>query len=308
MTVNFQSQERPQSKADVIALRSTAARLASLYATKLLDASMKVLNRPGLLCILHSGQFAHLQIIGCPVFNAPICGDCLEYFDQPILFEVHDLTTLSYFYLANGPIARAVRVNLSVLFQASQPDPSERADHLEVINAAIPAIKDHTLGLESSLTRYSKHLLKVIILRKPITLFVVDAIITRDVTVAVAPQQSDEIDAADHILMLARPMTTDQFNLASIRLVQSRIVKDKDARVKRNLLDGFAPQIFAAWLKAFQQASERIVRSSVIFWLDSCCFCAAINFRSRNQKINVVVLVTLWSIHSGVLHYFIPTA
>jgi hypothetical protein len=74
------------------------------------------------------------------------------------------------------------------------------------------------------------------------------------------------------------------------------------------LLNGFAPQLFAAWFKTLQQAGEGIVRSSHGFWLDSCRFCAAINFRSRNQKINVVLLVTLWSIHRGVLHYFAPTA
>jgi len=308
MTMDFQSQESPQCKPDVIALRSPASRLASLNAAKLLDASMKVLYRPGFLRILHPHKVTHLQIIGCPVLNVSICGDCLEDFDQPILLEMHDPATLSYLYLANGSIATAVRVHLSVLFQAGQPNPIERADQLEVISAAIPAIKDHTSGMEASLTRYGKHLLKVIILGQPVSGLVVDSIIARYMTVAIAPQQSDEIDAANHILMLTRPVTADQFNLAGVRLVQSRIIKDEDARVNRDLQTGFTPQLFAAWLKALQQASERIVRSRVFFWLDAGCFCAAISFWRRDQKINVVVLVTLWSIHSGVLHYFIPTA
>ena len=308
--MNFQPQECTQCKADVIALRSPAPCLASLNANELLYPAMKVLYRPSLLCIFHSHKIAHLQIVSCPVFNASICGDCLEDFYQPILFEMHDLPAISYVDLADRSIACTIRVHLPVLLQARQPYPLERADQLEVIDAAVPAIEDHTARLEPSLPGLRKHLLEVTILGQSIISFVVDAIVARDVTITIAPQQGDEIDTADHILVLAGPMSAYKLDLAGIRLVQSRIIKNKDARFAIYLMAGFFPQIFAAWFKTLKQTSKRIVRSriTIFVWLDSCRFCAAINFRSRNQKINVVVLVTFWSIHSGVLHYFTPTA
>lgn len=236
MTMNFQSQEGPQRKSYVVALRSSASRLASLNAAELFYPAMEVLYRPGFLRVLHSHKFVHCQIVGRPVFNVAICGYCLEDSDQPIFFEVHDLTAFGYFYLANGSIALAVRVHLPILFQARKPNPAETADQLEVIGAAVPAIKDYTSWLKSSLARFGKHLLKVIILGQPITSLVIDAIIARDVTVAVAPQQGDEIDATDHILVFARPVTAYKINLSSIGLVQSRIIKDEDARFAIDLL------------------------------------------------------------------------
>jgi hypothetical protein len=50
---------------------------------------------PQAVGIIYSHQFAHLQIVGCPVFNLSICGDRLEDFHQPILFEMDYLPNIS---------------------------------------------------------------------------------------------------------------------------------------------------------------------------------------------------------------------
>src|SRR5213075_182532 len=86
-----------------------------------------------------------------------------------------------------------------------------------------------------------------------------DAIVNRDVTVAVSPQQSDKIDAAHHRMMLARPMARDQFDLPGVRLVQGRVVYDKDASAQAHLALRFGPQRLGIRLKAMQEACECIM-------------------------------------------------
>ena len=150
----------------------------------------------------------------------------------------------------------------------------------------------------------------MIVLRRAICRLVIEAIITRYVAVAIGPQKSDEVDAANDFAVFARPMAADEFNLFGIGLIKGRIVQHQYAACELNLMTRFLPEVFAARFQC--AASKRLMASwagaSVLVWLHPGCFCAAINFRGSNQKINIIVLIALWGVHSEFLHYHASTA
>lgn len=69
-----------------------------------------------------------------------------------------------------------------------------------------------------------QHGLEVIVLGGSVDRFLIQTIAAGDVFIPVTPQQSHEIDAFDHTLMLARPLAIDPFHLLGIEWIQHRVV------------------------------------------------------------------------------------
>src|SRR5262245_14070722 len=83
-TEGFQAEESAQSQPDVVTLGAGKASLGLFEATKLFDAAMVGFDVPGILGKAQASEFMHVQVIGRPVVNVPVCGDNLEYEDKPI--------------------------------------------------------------------------------------------------------------------------------------------------------------------------------------------------------------------------------
>lgn len=292
-------QKRSQRKPYVIALHASTPRLASLHSTKLLYPSMVLLNHLTHLCILQSLKLSHLQLVCCPVFNAAVFGNHLEHSYQPIRLEVDHPTRLTDLNLAQAPIPAAVRINQAIAFQLCQPVPTEAANLLEVVETSIPAIKQDALGRKSSLLGFLQHLAEVIILGRAVGRLVKQTIVAGYVSLAVSPKKGDKIYTHNYASMFARPVAADEFNLACILLVERGVIEYEHATFKIDLVASLLPEMKAVSLKARKQAIDRIVSRSVsIVWLRTGCFCAAIYSRSGNQKIDVVVFIAFWRIHS----------
>jgi len=295
----LKSQKGSQRKSNVIALRSTLSRLASFDAAKLLDPPVIGLYCPCHISKLHALKLTHFHLVGRPVFNVAVFGDQLEYLYPSIPLQMHKAASLADFNFANRSVALAVRVNLPIAFELGQPKPSQFANGLQIIEAPIPAIEQDNGGGKASLLGSLKQLAEMIVFGRAIGRLIIETIVTRDVAVAIGPQKRKQVDATDHLAMFARPVAADQFNLFGVLLVESRIIQDQYARFKFNLLTRFLPEVITFDINPQKQAVDGIVSWRVILvWLHPSCFCAAIDSRRSNQKIDIVIFVALWSIHS----------
>lgn len=147
-TVGFDSQKSPQRQTDVRALGARAAQLTTLDPAKLLDAAMVLFNRVGILCVLQTRQFIHLQIVGCPVFTITVWGDSLEHLDETIAFEMNHLTRFGNGNRTDDTVAGIVGINQAIGLEASEPDPLIVAYPLQIGQARIPLSKATHSGVK----------------------------------------------------------------------------------------------------------------------------------------------------------------
>src|SRR2546421_4702457 len=307
--MTFQPEKRSQTKIDVITPCATRTHLRSFDQAKLFDATMIVLNRPRVACPFDSFEVAHLNFSGRPPFNVAICGNYLEHTNQAIPFEPDYATIVTNLDGADRTQAPSVRIDLAVRFQTSQPQPVKRANQLQVRKSRIPTVKDHASGLKATLLCLFEHCREVVILGQRVLLLVKDAVVTRHMTVAISPQKRNQVDARDHSMMFARPVARNQLHLPSIRLVQSRVVYDKDTLVQADLALGFRPQRRSVRLKPMQKACESIMGwGFLLFALHASRFCGAHRARRGDQKVDVVFVRAFRRIHSAFLAHCSSTA
>ena len=309
VTVNLQAQECPQRQTNMIALRSPGSLLRSFHITELLDPAMLVLYPPGVVGIFDPLQFCHLQVIRRPVFNVIFFDDALEHPNQPLALQVHDAAFFADANLTDGYQALTIWIDQAIFFQPGQPNPLKSADFLEIRQTGVPSIKGDTLGLEAAFVRRVQHLLKVVILGQAILGFVIEAIVARNMAVAIGPPQRHEIDALHDAVMFARPVAGDQLDLAGVRLIQSRVIKDEDAVKQIDLSFSLLPHGVRVRFKTMQQASEGVVCGrSILLGLHTSGFGAAARLGSRNQKVDIVVFIAFRRIHWSFLTHFRSTA
>jgi hypothetical protein len=298
-TMMLKPQERSQRKPYMIALRSPSPRLASLHSAKLLNASMICLYCPSHIRKLYSLKLLHFHFVRSPVFNVAVLGYELEYFDKTVSFQMKGAARLANFNFTYAAVASSVRVNLPVTLELRQPKPSQIANGFEIIEAPVPAIEHYTFRSQSALFGRCKHHSKMIILRRAICGLIIETIVTRNVPVTIGPQKSNEVDTAYDFAVFARPVAANEFNLFSVLLIKGRIVQHKYTVSEINLMTRFLPEVFAAGFNAQKQAIDGVVSGrAILVWLHPSCFCAAIDSGGSNQKINVIVFIALWSIHS----------
>jgi hypothetical protein len=65
-------------------ISARGSHLRPFHITELLDPPMIVLYRPSIVGVFDARQFAHLQVIARPVFYVAVCGNDLEYSNQPL--------------------------------------------------------------------------------------------------------------------------------------------------------------------------------------------------------------------------------
>src|SRR5437868_765622 len=137
-------QKCSQPKPDVIALRSRLSRRASFYSTKLLDAPMIGLYCPRHILQLHALKLSHFHFVRRPVFNVAVWGYQLEYLNKTIPFQMQNGAELANLDFLDRPVALAIWIDLAITLQLGQPKPSQMTNGFEIIDAAVPAIKQDT--------------------------------------------------------------------------------------------------------------------------------------------------------------------
>jgi hypothetical protein len=87
--------------------------------------------------------------------------------------------------------------------------------------------------------------------------FAEDAVIDRDLAVSIGPQESDQVDAQDDLMMLPRPVTDHQLDVLGMRLVEGRVVDDEDALGLLDQWFGLIPERLGIGFKAMEQSCKR---------------------------------------------------
>jgi hypothetical protein len=189
--------------------------------------------------------------------------------------------------------------------------PLQRANQLEVVQTAVPTVQTDALGLQTPLLGRTQQVAKQVVLAVAIVDLIVKAVIAEDVSVAVGPQQRQQVDAFDGAAVLARPVPAHQVHVAGIRFIQGGVVENQDAVVAAQLLLGFTPEGFGVWLLAGQQSREGVVRR--LLGLDASGLGAGELGRRSQQELDVVfrlyfrsVDIPYYASERTVVHYLLP--
>src|SRR5512143_3611207 len=296
----LQAQERAHAQADVVALGAGGAHVGAFHSTKLLDATMIMLDRPSITGPAGARQRAHLKSVAGPPFNVAVGGDNLEHANQSVAFQMDEGAVSVGLDPRHSAQAAAVRVYLAVGLQPSQPDPAPAVDHLQIRQTAIPAIENHALWHKPTLVRGLEQRLKVIVFGQPVSRLVIEAIIHRDMAVTLRPEPGDHVDTLDYGMVLARPMPLHQFDFLGIGLVQSRIIDHPNTALPLNLPGSFTPKRRGVRLQAMQETGKGIVcRHQRLLRLYSCSFGRAVHLRGSDQKIDVVFVSHFRRVHTA---------
>src|SRR6185312_13595347 len=160
------------------------------------------------------------------ISESTVSGDHLEDPDRPEPLQVNDRPLGGDRHLGDGPVTLAVEVHLAVDLQLGREGPAARPDRLEILRARVPAIEGDTTWLEAAGLGLLEHRQVVVVPGHAVLGLVVDPIVAGDDRVTIGPDQADQVDAPDDPLVLARPVTADQFDLLGVVLVEGRVVED----------------------------------------------------------------------------------
>jgi hypothetical protein len=274
--------------------------LSSLDATELLDAAMIFFNSSGLLGLFGQLPDGHRQVIGSPVLNAAVWGSNLEHLDETIPLEMHYRTRPGDQLLANRMVPSPIRIHQAIALQLGQPMPVQSPHILQVFQTRVPAIKSYQLRFKAAFRSCLQHGSKMIVLRQLILFLGVYPKITWPMSFAFRPQQANQIDAHHDPVMLARPMTSDQFHCSGVWLVQRAVIDDQNTPVKDHTRLDFFPQRLAIRSYAVQQTGVSVMRWTFLLGLRVRAggFGVAKHFLRRYQKVNVIQFITFWLVHA----------
>lgn len=118
--------------------------------------------------------------------------------------------------LSSQPVLRSY---LAVPFEAGQEDLDGVKDLFEVFRAGVPAIKQDIPQCEAAGAGHQELKSQMVVLSQTAAVLVEDPVITGDLAITIGPEQAaDQVDAADNVLVPARSVAADQFDLLSEEL------------------------------------------------------------------------------------------
>lgn len=255
----LEPQERPDRHSDVISLCASRSGLGLVNPAALLQAPMIILDRPTQVGVLQASQLVHAQVVGCPVRNVTVWGDNLEDQDQTETLQVDRCARRRDRGRADGTTALTVEIDQPIRLQSGHPEPTMSAYGLEVFEAGVPTVEQDITWGKATCFRHVEHGEEVVVLGQAVVGFVVDPVVTGDASIAVGPEQGDEVDAPDDGVMFAGPVAIDQFDLFGVGLIERGIVEDQDAFVALGDRLGLAPKGLGVGLKPIEQAGKGIV-------------------------------------------------
>ena len=137
---------------------------------------------------------------------------------------------------------------------------------------------------------------------------VVEAIVKGDGVTPISPEQSDQIDARDYMMVLARPVTMDQLDVLGIRFVECRIIDD-EAIMKGDMLLGLVPERSGIGVESVEQTGQGLMGSaSWVVGLDASGFGAGEDQRRSKQEVDVIEVGDFGLVHCTTILYNLSTA
>ncbi|CAA9345294.1 MAG: hypothetical protein AVDCRST_MAG93-6855 [uncultured Chloroflexia bacterium] len=138
---------------------------------------------------------------------------------------------------------------------------------------------------------------------------VIQAIVAWDGVCTITPQKRDQIDAGDHAMMLARPVTMDQFDSPGIGLVQGGVIDNQETIMQRDVLFGLIPERCWVGVEAMEQAGQGVMSCSArLVGLDTCGFGTGEDHGRSNQKIDVFEVSHFGFVHLATIPHNTRTA
>ena len=153
----------------------------------------------------------------------------------------------------------SVDVDLPVRFEARQKMLTRGANQIQVLNRFIPAIETNQIWTKTALPCGKQHFGKMVVPGFAIAVFIKDAVITGNTSLAVSPKQRNQINAGDDRFLLARPMPVNKDVEFGKRFLKGRIIKNKDAALQINLRLNFLPQCFGIRFESLKKLSKSVV-------------------------------------------------
>lgn len=90
--------------------------------------------------------------------------------------------------LTQGAQGTPVGIDEAIGLESGQPALAEVAHRLEIVQATVPTVEEHTLWPEGTLMGALHQRLKVVVLAQTIRFLVVEAVVTGYLALAIAPQ------------------------------------------------------------------------------------------------------------------------
>jgi hypothetical protein len=221
----LQPQERTQRESYVIAPGTSQADLRTRHPVVLLQFPVLVLDLDTDLGVMAHHRRIHPQVIGRPVSRVTSGGVALEGLDHPVAAEMDLGAQGGDHRLVQRPHRAAGRCDLAVPLQPGQPRPDEVAYLPEVLQAGVPAVEKHVSGREAAGLGHEEQLPEVVVLGPAVGL-AEDPVVAGNLAVGVGPQHGDQVNAADGLVVLARPVASDQYDFLSVELVERDIFDD----------------------------------------------------------------------------------
>jgi hypothetical protein len=120
--------------------------------------------------------------------------------------------------------------------------PAVRPNGLQILQAAVPTIEGNEARMKAALLSGHEHDTEVDVLGHTIDRLVVEAIVAWDGVCAITPQQRDQVDAHDDMMVFAGPVTMDQFNVLSIGFVERGVIDNQETSMEHDMLLCLVPK------------------------------------------------------------------
>ena len=147
--------------------------------------------------------------------------------DHSITFEMHDPAFLADLDVLNSPVARIVRIDMTIGLQARQPAPVESAQAFEVGQTAVPTVKADIIGRETPLVGLLEHRPEVIVLVQTARGLVIDPTIDRKTGASIGPDQTGEVNPSYGRFVFAAPVPADQIDEAGMGFIERAVINDQ---------------------------------------------------------------------------------
>ena len=298
-TVSFQTDKRTDCQADMVALLDFQPVLPAFHSGELLQAPMVGFDLPGIQGTPSRLFDGHIQPAGRPIFRVAVFVHCPKYFDPAIALEMNDQALRWDEDIADRPIATVVGADFPVFLELGQPVPTKGAYQLQVRQPRVPAVKRHQLRLKAALAGLRKHVLKMVVLAQSVLAFVVEAKVARQTALPVGPYQRNQVDALHHLLMLPRPVSSDQRHVTGVGLIQGAVIDYQHAFSQVYQWLDFLPQPLAVGRQTLQQTRVGVMRWGSLF--SGVCqrgFHTTKHALGCDQKVDVIHFVAFRWVHA----------
>ena len=126
--------------------------------------------------------------------------------------------------------------------------------------------------------------------------------VTGDLAVAVGPEQRDQVDPADGLVVLARPMARDQSDVLGVGLGERGVVQHQGTAGSLHGGLGLGPLGVGVGLQPVEESVEGVVRRGEVgLGLHARGLRTTDPPLGSNQELDVRLIGTAWCVHNRIL-------